>query len=162
MKLRARLLASFAVVLAVSAGVALLVTPIPMRDRLLAFGIVIVVGLVVAFAVAETVARPLRDLSETAERVATGDLSARAHAHGLEVVDALAFAQAGEDPGDLVGAVFRDQDRNWAPHHLVRGVAVDAFRPGIPADDRAVECLADDRVVRRIDDRREVVSGPCR
>ena len=36
MKLRARLLAAFAVVLTVAAGVSLLVTPIPLRDRLLA------------------------------------------------------------------------------------------------------------------------------
>lgn len=80
MKLRARLLAAFAVVLAVSAGVALLVTPIPTRDRLLAFGIIIVVGLVVAFAVAEMLSRPLGELSDAASRVAKGDLSARAHA----------------------------------------------------------------------------------
>src|SRR5207249_3637039 len=90
MKLRARLLAAFAVVLAVSAGVALLVTPIPTRDRLLAFGIIVVVGLVVAFAVAELFARPLGELSETASRVAKGDLSARAHARTDDEVGELA------------------------------------------------------------------------
>jgi len=92
MKLRARLLAAFAIVLTVAAGVALLVTPIPLRDRLLAFGIVIVVGLVVAFAVAEMLARPLGDLSETASRVAKGDLSARAHARTDDELGALATA----------------------------------------------------------------------
>ena len=80
MNLRARLLAAFSVVLAVSAGIALLVTPIPTRHRFLAFGITVVVGLVVAFAVAEMLARPVGDLSETASRVAKGDLTARAHA----------------------------------------------------------------------------------
>jgi len=80
LNLRARLLAAFSVVLAVSAGIALLVTPIPTRHRFLAFGITVVVGLVVAFAVAEMLARPVGDLSETASRVAKGDLTARAHA----------------------------------------------------------------------------------
>src|SRR5437588_11308502 len=92
MKLRARLLAAFAIVLTVAAGVALLVTPIALRDRLLAFGIVIVVGLVVAFAVAEMLARPLGDLSETASRVAKGDLSAGAHARTDDELAALATA----------------------------------------------------------------------
>ena len=92
MKLRARLLAAFAVVLAVSAGVALLVVPIPTRDRLLAFGIIIVVGLVVAFAVAEMLARPLGELSDAASRVARGDLSARAHARTDDEVGALRHA----------------------------------------------------------------------
>ena len=90
MKLRARLLAAFAVVLTVAAGVSLLVTPIPLRDRLLAFGVVIVVGLVIAFAVAEMLARPLGDLSETASRVAKGDLTARAHARSDDELGALA------------------------------------------------------------------------
>jgi diguanylate cyclase (GGDEF)-like protein len=92
LKLRARLLAAFAVVLAVSAGIALLVTPIPTRDRFLALGITVVVGLVVAFAVAEMLARPVGDLSETASRVAKGDLTARAHARSDDEVGTLATA----------------------------------------------------------------------
>src|SRR5207247_2615736 len=87
-------------------------------------------------------------------------LAALAHSDGLVVVDALASAQAGEDPGNLVGALLRHDDRDQTPDRLVRGVAVDALRPGVPADDRAVKRLADDRVVRRIDDRREVVRRP--
>ena len=90
MKLRARLLAAFAVVLTVSAGIAVLVTPIPARYKLLSLGITIVIGLVVAFAVSELFARPLGDLSETAARVASGDLSARAHARTDDEVGALA------------------------------------------------------------------------
>ena len=43
------MLAAFAVVLAVSAGIALLVVHIPTRDRFLAFGIAIAIGLVIAF-----------------------------------------------------------------------------------------------------------------
>src|SRR5437660_12897713 len=90
MKLRARLLAAFAIVLTVAAGVALLVTPIPLRDRLLAFGVVIVVGLVIAFAVAEMLVRPLGYLSETASRVAKGDFTASAHASSVIELGALA------------------------------------------------------------------------
>jgi two-component system cell cycle response regulator len=86
------LLAAFAVVLAVSAGIAVLVTPIPTRHRFLAFGITIVVGLVVAFAVAEMLARPVGDLSETASRVAKGDLTARAQARTDDEVGRLATA----------------------------------------------------------------------
>jgi two-component system cell cycle response regulator len=92
LKLRARLLAAFAVVLAVSAGIALLVTPIPTRDRFLALGITVVVGLVVAFAVAEMLARPVGDLSETASRVAKGDLTARAHSRTDDEVGTIATA----------------------------------------------------------------------
>jgi diguanylate cyclase (GGDEF)-like protein len=86
------LLAAFAVVLAVSAGIALLVTPIPTRDRFLALGITVVVGLVVAFAVAEMLARPVGDLSETASRVAKGDLTARAHSRTDDEVGTIATA----------------------------------------------------------------------
>ena len=86
------MLAAFAVVLAVSAGIALLVIPIPTRDRFLAFGVAIVIGLVVAFAVAEMLARPLGDLSDTASRVARGDLTARAHVRSDDEVGTLARA----------------------------------------------------------------------
>jgi diguanylate cyclase (GGDEF)-like protein len=92
LNLRSRFLAAFAVVLAVSAGIALLVTPIPTRDRFLALGITIVIGLVVGFAVAEMLARPVGDLSETASRVARGDLTARAHKRTDDEVGTLATA----------------------------------------------------------------------
>jgi two-component system cell cycle response regulator len=92
MKLRARLLAAFAVVLAVSVGIAVAVTPISAGDGLLVFGIAIVIGLVVSFAVAETLSRPLGELSETASRVARGDLTARAHPRGSDEIGSLASA----------------------------------------------------------------------
>ncbi|MGZ4128430.1 MAG: diguanylate cyclase [Actinomycetota bacterium] len=90
MKLRTRLLAAFAVVLVVSVGVGLLVSPLSAGHALLVFGAAIVTGLVVAFAVAEMFARQLGDLSETAARIAKGDLSARAMARSDDEVGAMA------------------------------------------------------------------------
>ncbi|MGZ4104141.1 MAG: diguanylate cyclase [Actinomycetota bacterium] len=90
MKLRTRLLAAFAVVLVVSVGVGVLVSPLSAGHALLVFGAAIVTGLVVAFAVAEMFARQLGDLSETAARIAKGDLSARANARSDDEVGAMA------------------------------------------------------------------------
>ncbi|MGZ4242433.1 MAG: HAMP domain-containing protein, partial [Actinomycetota bacterium] len=77
-------------VLVVSVGVGLLVSPLSAGHALLVFGAAIVTGLVVAFAVAEMFARPLGDLSETAARIAKGDLSARAIARSEDEVGAMA------------------------------------------------------------------------
>jgi len=77
-KLRARLLAAFAVVLAISVGVAVLVAPLSGAEAAVVFGVTVILGLVFAFGVSELLARPVSELHQTAERVARGDLTARA------------------------------------------------------------------------------------
>ena len=74
----------------------------------------------------------------------------------LVVLDALPAREAGEDARKLVGAVRRHDDRDRAADHLGAGVAVETLRRRVPAGDGAVERLADDGVVRALDDGREL------
>ena len=52
-------------------------------------------------------------------------------------------------------AILRNDERDMAAHRLLRGVAEQALGGGVPALDDSVERLADDRIVGRLDDRRE-------
>ena len=76
------------------------------------------------------------------------------------MVDALATPKLLHDPGQLVRAVFRDEDRDRPAHDLFGRVAVDPLRSFVPAGDDSVERFSDDRVVGRVDDRRQVLGGP--
>src|SRR5207302_6117732 len=84
------------------------------------------------------------------------------YAKSLVVVDALASAQALEDGHELVGVVGWNEDRDIASDRFFGPVAVDALGPPVPTDDGAVERLADDRVVRRFDDRVQEFRRPGR
>ena len=72
---------------------------------------------------------------------------------GLVVLDVLPVEDAAQDPLLLAGAIGRDQDPDRPSDHLVLAVEIEALRAGIPARDDAVAVLAEDRVVRRVDDR---------
>ena len=75
--------------------------------------------------------------------------------HGVEVLDHLAESQPREDLV-LLGAEFlRHQQGDGLAEHLVGAVAVHPGGTLVPAGDRPVQGLADDRVVRRRDDRRQ-------
>ena len=52
----------------------------------------------------------------------------------------------------LVGVFGRDEDRQWFADDLLGGVAVKPLRTFVPADDDAVEGLADDGVVGGLHD----------
>lgn len=53
-------------------------------------------------------------------------------------------------------AVAWEKELDWATDGFRGGVAKDGFRPPIPASDDAIEILADDAVVRRFNDGRQV------
>ena len=78
------------------------------------------------------------------------------HALGLEMVDAPPGPQARDDLVLLAEALGRDHQRDVAADRLLGGVAEQPLGGRVPALDRAVERLADDRVVGRFDDRREL------
>ncbi len=75
------------------------------------------------------------------------------------MVDPLPGLEACDDLVFLVDAVGRDDERDMAAHRLLRGVAEDPLGGGVPALDHSVESLADDGVVRGLDDGREQASG---
>src|SRR6185295_11197147 len=77
------------------------------------------------------------------------------HPFGLEVIDAFAAADGGQNPGDLVGALDGNEAGDRLPEHLLGGVSEDAFGAGIPTGDDAVEVLTDHRIVATFDDRSE-------
>ncbi len=78
-----------------------------------------------------------------------------AHPLGLVVVDALARLEARDDPVFLLESILGDDERDVATHGLLRGVAEQPLRRGVPALDHAIERLADDGVVGGFDDRRQ-------
>jgi len=106
------------------------------------------------------VARDLRRADDLAARPADGrdrerDVDARpvlADADGLVVLDALAADEAREDGRLLVGVVFGDEDGDGPADDLVGRVAEDVLGRAVPARDAAVERLADDGVLGRLDD----------
>ena len=79
-----------------------------------------------------------------------------AAAHGFEVIDALAAADAGEDVVFLGLTIGRDQDADRLADQLRGGVAEQPLGPRVARLDDAVEILGNDRVVRRFDNGRQV------
>src|SRR5690606_18023199 len=71
---------------------------------------------------------------------------------GLVVPHCLTGPDASEDEVLFVLPIGWNDDADGAADHLVGAVAKDAFGRVIPELDDAVEVLADDRVVRRLDD----------
>src|ERR1043166_357801 len=132
---------------------------------LLAFEQALALGLG-ALAVGD-VARDLRRADDRAARPADGrdgerdvyEAAVLAHALRLVVLDALAGPQAREDGWLFVRVVVGDEDGDWLADDLFGGVAEDALRALVPARDDAVQGLADDGVVRRLDDGGQPVRG---
>ncbi len=79
--------------------------------------------------------------------------SALVPANGLEVGDVLALADTGQNVALVIVQLGRDQLVNGGAHHLLRRISEDAFGRRIPAQHSPVECLAHDRVVRRLHNR---------
>ena len=52
--------------------------------------------------------------------------------------------------------IRREQERDMAPHHLVRLVAEHVSRRGVPGRDQAIQILADDGIGRGLDDGRVI------
>src|SRR4051794_19046910 len=76
------------------------------------------------------------------------------------MVDPLAGTDSRQYLWLLVLAVVRDQNIDRAPDHFSGRIAEDPLRARVPGQDDAFEILADDRVVRRLDDGRQMLGGP--
>ena len=79
-------------------------------------------------------------------------LSVGADPDGLEVIDTLAAPDAREDSRFLPLPLRREDHQHRPTDRLLRGVSKESLRPGIPRGDDAPEGLADDGVVRGVDD----------
>ena len=73
----------------------------------------------------------------------------------LVMVHPFAAADSLEDPPHVLNAFRRHQQRDVLPDDLLGRVAEDSLGPTIPAGDDPFERLADDGIVRRLDDGRE-------
>ncbi len=76
-----------------------------------------------------------------------------APADGFDLLDDLSPADVCEHRRFFVDSLRWDEKRQGLPHRFRGGVAEQPFCTGIPTGDDVVEILADDRIVRRFDDR---------
>ena len=77
------------------------------------------------------------------------------HPDGLEVLDPLPAAEPLQDRGLLVLPLRRDDQGDRPADGLLGRVAEQPLGPGVPDRDDAVERLADDGVLGRLDDGRQ-------
>ena len=69
------------------------------------------------------------------------------------MLDAFSARDAGEDVGQLEGAVMGDDGADRLADDLLGRVSIEPFGRPVPAEDDAIEILAEDGVVARVDDR---------
>ena len=85
-----------------------------------------------------------------------------AHSDRLELADPLPRTEPVENVGDLSRSIRREQHRHRLADRLGSRVPVNSRGRVVPGQDRPVEGLAEDRVLRRSDDRLELRnSGAC-
>src|SRR6185369_7935645 len=73
--------------------------------------------------------------------------------HGFKMFDPSAGFQTGNDAVFLADSFRWDDQRDVFTHRFFGSETENSFRAGIPALDDAVQRFADDRVIRRFDDR---------
>src|SRR5499426_3612301 len=78
---------------------------------------------------------------------------------GLVMVDALPTLQAFEQMGKIIGQVGRHQEGEWLPNGFFRAVPVKPFRAPVPASDDSLQGMANDRVIRGVDNGRQALPG---
>src|SRR5436190_23797007 len=81
----------------------------------------------------------------------TGSVFSRPHR--FIVLDALTAADSTENFSFLVGLVLRNKNRDWLTHNLLPRVAKQSFCCGIPTRHNAVQVLADNRILSRLNQR---------
>ena len=79
--------------------------------------------------------------------------------HRVVVFDPLSGFQGRDDPLLFGGAVDGDDEGDVTPHGLIGGEAEQPLGGGVPASDDAVQRLADDGILRRLDDGRQQAIG---
>src|SRR4030095_10843582 len=72
-------------------------------------------------------------------------------ADGFDMMDPLAAAYALQDGALFIDAIRRHENLDRLADDLLRSVAEDALRAGVPGADDAVQIFADDRIVGRFD-----------
>ena len=77
----------------------------------------------------------------------------------VEVFDPLSGFQGRYDPILFGGPVGGDDEGDVTPHGLLCRIAEDPLGGGVPALDDAVQRLADDGILRRLDDGRQQAIG---
>jgi hypothetical protein len=77
----------------------------------------------------------------------------------LVVIDFFASADPFENKGFFVLSIHWNKDRHRPSHGLLRRITKEELRATVPSHNDAVEILGKDRVVRRFDDGRIVLSG---
>jgi hypothetical protein len=68
------------------------------------------------------------------------------------MLDALPAPNSFKNLRDFVRPIFRRQQGNILAEHFFAAIAVNSFRPFVPAGDGAIESLADDGIFGGIDD----------
>ena len=109
------------------------------------------------------VARDLRRADDLAARVSDGrrgdgdvdEPAVLVASDRLQLDHPLAASKSHEEARLLVDPVGRDEEKDGGSDHLGRGKAEERFGTAVPARHDAVQVFADDRVLRRLDDRRE-------
>src|SRR5215470_6522566 len=80
-------------------------------------------------------------------------------ANSFEVIDPLPQLESPNDFRFFIPARARDDQRDWLANGFCLRISKYPFRTLVPARDRAVKFLADDRIVGRIDDGGEQSGG---
>lgn len=73
------------------------------------------------------------------------------------MVDTLTNENAGDDSRLLVVTLGRNQDPDRLTNNFGRRIAKNAFRPCIPTGNDAGQRLGQNRIVRRFDERRQML-----
>jgi hypothetical protein len=75
-----------------------------------------------------------------------------AHTNCFKVLDALTASDTFENRRLLIKPVRRNQNRDRLTYHFLGRIAEDALCALVPIDDYAVKVLADDGIIRGLDD----------
>ena len=78
---------------------------------------------------------------------------------GLIVLDPFPASNSLHDAGQLIRPVVRENRRNGSSDHLLGGVAECPLGAAVPAGDHAVQILAEDGIVRGLDNRSQQTAG---
>ena len=73
------------------------------------------------------------------------------------MVDALPTLQAFEQMGKIIGQLGRHQEGEWLANDFFQAVPIELFRAPVPAGDDPFQTMANDRVIRGVDNGRQAL-----